>query len=1259
MGDSTETPSETERVKEMRSFENSTFGIGIILACLVAQGCGKDACEDQAAEAQVDIQLSGIAQASVTKTVVTIRVNNGKEMTKTFHKAQPSFVFNLDYPEYNSAPYSFWVRAIAYNKAKKELGYGEVLNNFSFNGCNHITVTVQARLAKDAGVDVGLDASPKDSAPDKSRQDLPVKDIAVADKAVHDKKPLMDMPPSEAIHDGPVVDLQIVDKSVVLDKPVPDAPVPDQIQPDYPVPDLPLPDMPLPADLHVPDQMLPDLPPPPDAGPVVPMFPVAVAGVKSNTINGVDVDASGNIYITGCWGGTATLAGKTLIAKGDNDMFTAKLSPSGALVWVATAGGTGWTCGEDIAVDWAGNVHVSGRFRGTATFGSFTHTKVSHREVFVAKLNPTGKYNWVFTAKGKNWESGEEIALGPQGSVYVAGYFEDSLTFGSTTLQSKGSKDVFVAKLNSSGGLNWVISAGDVNSDELGGLAVDESGNAYITGWFSGKMTLGSFVLSGQSDLFVARLSKGGKFQWAKSAGGVGSGQGRAITVDSVGNSYVTGTFGGNATFGTLTLKGDGSDLFVSKLDSSGKFTWAVGFKGSGWEYGRAIRLNRAGQIVIGGHFGYYAKGPGETLTLGTQVLTSKGKVDAFMALLDPQGKALWASGGGGPDLEYLHGLAIGPTGSVFSCGSFKLTGTFGNKTLVSQGGEDGFLWKEPPSSKWCGSPKPAKSCSGGWCKVKAGCFYMGSPPTEPCREKNAAIKETQHAVTLSKDFVMWDQEVTQGQYQALMGSNPAHFSSCGTSCPVEKVTWHMAAAYCNALSAKELRGPCYACSGTGASTQCAQKSAYHLDKVYTCGGYRLPTEAEWEYAYRASTTTAYYNGPISAAACSAPHTDPNANKICWYYGNASGKTHAGKGKQPNALGLYDLPGNVLEWSNDWHVADLGSAPVTDPGGTKTGTKKTVKGGAAANVAPSMRAAFRLATLPTQQSPWYGFRCVRSVQAWDLMTTPTTENLRDVWGTSDTNVYAVGTNGTILHFDGKNWKLQPSGVTWPLGGVWGSSSSNVYAVGHMDSSVLPHKMTLLRNSGAGWKHVQTGVPAMNLSGIHGIGPNNIVITAEGARILKYNGKTWTMEKTSASSWLTDAWVYGAPMNFFVVGYNGSLLQHHASKWTSHNAGTSAGLSSIWGTSLQNVYATGGSIYRYDGQSWKTETSSLKLKGYSIHGNSPTNIYASTVNGIVYHYDGKQWTKEYTGTTQTLYSVWVSPSGTVFAVGNKGAITRMQ
>lgn len=251
----------------------------------------------------------------------------------------------------------------------------------------------------------------------------------------------------------------------------------------------------------------------------------------------------------------------------------------------------------------------------------------------------------------------------------------------------------------------------------------------------------------------------------------------------------------------------------------------------------------------------------------------------------------------------------------------------------------------------------------------------MGSPKTEPCRGGD----EDQHAVTLTRDFELQDTEVTQGQFEAVMGYNPSHFSSagggktCGASCPVEMVSWHESAAYCNALSKMAGNPVCYACTGTGANTRCSGSDAYGGTNFYSCPGYRLPTEAEWEYAYRAGTTTAFYNGTI----LHCHSADLTANAIAWYYQNSALSTHGVATKQRNNWKLSDMAGNVWEWCHDWFSKSLGTSPVTDPAGPSSGQGRAKRGGSWYSTNPYLRAAERDMASATSKFPSTGFRCAR------------------------------------------------------------------------------------------------------------------------------------------------------------------------------------------------------------------------------------------------------------------------------------------
>ena len=217
------------------------------------------------------------------------------------------------------------------------------------------------------------------------------------------------------------------------------------------------------------------------------------------------------------------------------------------------------------------------------------------------------------------------------------------------------------------------------------------------------------------------------------------------------------------------------------------------------------------------------------------------------------------------------------------------------------------------------------------------------------------------HTVTISKAFYMSKYEVTQKQYQAVMGNNPSHFK--GENLPVERVTWYNAVAFCNALSQQEGKTPCYTINGTNVSCN------------WDANGYRLPTEAEWEYAAKAGTSTDFYNGSLTNTNCTP--IDANLDNIAWYCGNANGTTHPVGQKQANAFGLYDMTGNVCEWCWDWWSNSYSSTTVIDPTGASTGSYRVYRGGSWYGNADQCRSTYREYRTPSFNYDYIGFRIVR------------------------------------------------------------------------------------------------------------------------------------------------------------------------------------------------------------------------------------------------------------------------------------------
>jgi formylglycine-generating enzyme required for sulfatase activity len=268
-------------------------------------------------------------------------------------------------------------------------------------------------------------------------------------------------------------------------------------------------------------------------------------------------------------------------------------------------------------------------------------------------------------------------------------------------------------------------------------------------------------------------------------------------------------------------------------------------------------------------------------------------------------------------------------------------------------------LWSDaPPVEVRPGSEIFTNSIGMKFSLIPAGSFVMGSPagtgdsthrPIWPA-EAGRGGDERQHVVTLTDAFYMQTTEVTQGQWGQVMGSNPSHFSSCGSDCPVEMVSWYDAQNFIDALNARENRTNCDTTPNT-------------------C--YSLPSESQWEYAARGGTVSAFYNGGITNTGCTP--LDPNLDAIGWYCGNAVSTTHPVAQKEPNNWGLYDMSGNVWEWCNDWY-GTYPDGPVDDPTGGGTASFRVIRGGGWYDSARYARSAYRHDNTPGYRDYGLGFR---------------------------------------------------------------------------------------------------------------------------------------------------------------------------------------------------------------------------------------------------------------------------------------------
>ncbi len=443
-----------------------------------------------------------------------------------------------------------------------------------------------------------------------------------------------------------------------------------------------------------------------------------MGGTGLEGANTLAVDNNGDVITTGNFTGavdfdpgpgTFTMAGLGV----STDVFLSKLDANGNFVWARQIGGTQLDQGFSVTVDNTNNIYFSGSFSNVVDFdpgpGAYTlSASGTTQDAFVCKFDASGNFVWARSFGGTGTDWGLSVKTDASGNTILGGFFQNTVDFDpgpATFTMNGGFQNGFVCKLDATGNFVWAKQFTGVS--ETSAIVLDASGNIYSGGFFqnTGDFDPGpgtfTFTAFGSSDSFVSKLDAAGNFVWARQLGGTGNDITEGINLDALGNIYTTGQFTGTGDFnpgtGVFNLSAPGSspDAYISKLDNSGNFVWAVKLGNTGSETAYSIQFDASGSSLTSGYFnGSVDFDPGP----GSYSLTSAGNSDIFVWKLDASGNFAAAARIGGTQTDNCIGTAMDAAGNYYMTGLFSNTNDFdmgaGTFNLTSFGSYDIYTAK-------------------------------------------------------------------------------------------------------------------------------------------------------------------------------------------------------------------------------------------------------------------------------------------------------------------------------------------------------------------------------------------------------------------------------------------------------------------------------------------------------------------------------------------------------------------------------------
>lgn len=390
------------------------------------------------------------------------------------------------------------------------------------------------------------------------------------------------------------------------------------------------------------------------------------------SVNATTVDVEGNLYSVGEFGGGMTINNIYYPWNSSIQLFIIKSFQNGGVQWSKVVGGTGQIYATGIVCDDSGFFYITGSFAGTINFDSVQVSSAWGRDPYIAKYDSEGNFLWVSFAHGIVADDHSySIAISKQGFLYITGFFYGNILFGNHWINSNGYTDIFIAKCDGEGNFLWARNAGASNYDDYGqAIATDDSGNVYATGSFQGSGKFGPFILQsfGSSDIYVTKINNEGDFIWAKNFGGTSGDGGSGISVSNQGDIAITGSFysGINgAHFDNHTIfSNGGADAFLAKLNSnSSDVVWVRNIGGLSGEVGKGVVFDSNLDICFIENFW-------SSITFPDTIINSYGTADFLVCKYDKYGNYNWAKSYGTTGYDRVRNISIDKFNNLYISGA-------------------------------------------------------------------------------------------------------------------------------------------------------------------------------------------------------------------------------------------------------------------------------------------------------------------------------------------------------------------------------------------------------------------------------------------------------------------------------------------------------------------------------------------------------------------------------------------------------------